>query len=164
MLDKIAKIELELEIIRNEREVTRSKIDEKTSIKLIIGCQRRYRLHAMLRAVRQRKARSNHQEPQLVLYRKARDFVENRDALFPSNYTITITKHSMSDTSRIFNVAFELNNYPERSHQQSQLFHDISEDYDEQKLLQVNQTRYFENLVCKRIVFERDTEAQIKTR
>lgn len=57
MLDKIAKIELELEIIRNEREVARSKIDEKTSIKLIIGCQRRYRLHAMLRKVRERKVR-----------------------------------------------------------------------------------------------------------
>ena len=70
----------------------------------------------------------------------------------------------MSDTKRIFNVAFELNNYPERGHQQTRLFHDISEDYDEQKLLQVNQTHYFETLVNKRIIFQRDTEAQIKTR
>ena len=159
MLDKIAKIELELEMIKNAREAARSKIDEKTNIKLIINCQRRYRLHAMLRKVRQRRAGQSHLEPQLVLFRTARDFVEHRDALFPSNYTISVTKYKMDEQKKIFNVALKLNNYPERSNQQMRIFHDISGDYEEQKLLQVNQNRYFENLVCKRVVFVRDTDA-----
>lgn len=50
----------------------------------------------MIKKVRDRQKGNNLKEPILILYKQSKDFIEDLDAIYPSNYTISVNKYEMT--------------------------------------------------------------------